>query len=94
MNRLFDEYDDEDKNEYLNFEAVENKRSSARDLHAFLLLHELVPAKNKIIRDAEHDEIYLGVDKGDLCKVITTDQILELVRCGVRLSGVGLSMFV
>jgi len=86
-------YDDE----YLKFDRVENKRSNRPDLHAFLLLDSLVPGRDgksdDMIGGAEHDEIYLSVDIEELEKVITEDQVLELIRCGVRYNEESLCMF-
>ena len=46
ITEIYDKYGDE---EFLKFERVENKRSQRPDLHAFLLLDELVPDKSDII---------------------------------------------
>jgi len=80
--------------EYLRFELVENKRSLRRDMHAFLLLEELVPGEGRgIVAAAEHDQIWLDIDLDGLATVITDDQILELIRCGVFIDEGSLSMF-
>lgn len=90
----FDKFSEDDQ--YLKFELVENKKSRRSDIHAFLLLDELLPGDNDIVSWAGHDEICLGVDLEDLNKVITDEQILELIRCGVRYDGQydALAMFV
>ena len=82
--------------EYAHFERIEKKRSTKRDLHAFLLLEELVAGDREMIASAEHDLIWLGTDVEALAKVITEDQLVELVRCGVRFDGFNktLAMFV
>lgn len=85
---------DDDGDEYLKFERVENKRSSRPDIHAFILLNELVPGTRDMIAAAEHDEIYLDVDPETLAEVATEEQIIELIRCGVRYSDDSLRMFV
>ena len=92
MRDLFENHSD--YGEYIRFERVTNKRSNRSDLHAFLLLDELVPGERDLVDGAEHDEIYLSVTLRELAAVINEDQILELVRCGVRCSYEGLSMFV
>jgi hypothetical protein len=79
ISERFEMFDDE----YLEFDRVENKRSNRPDLHAFLLLDELFPGDSDIVDHAEHDEIWLDVDDEQL-KKLTDDQILELVRCGIR----------
>lgn len=80
--------------DFLSFDKVESPRSRRPDLHAFLLLDSLVPGVGDLVSDAEHDEIYLGIQPGDLAAVVTEAQILELVRCGVRYGEYGLCMFV
>lgn len=71
-------------NEYLNFDAVQDKRSYRPDLHAFLLLDDLFPNPGTdMVAAAEHDEFWLDVCDDKIAK-LTDDQILELVRCGVR----------
>jgi hypothetical protein len=76
------------------FVQVENPRCGRPDLNAFLLLDELLPGQRDLVCAASHDEIWLDVDLKALTKVITDEQILELVRCGVRLDSKGLCMFV
>lgn len=80
LKERFQQLDDE----YLNFEAVENKRSGRRDLHAFLLLDSLLPGTRGMVCAATHDEFFLDIDQKQLNKVITDEQILELTRCGVH----------
>lgn len=76
----YDTYHDE----YLKFDRVQNKTSNRADLHAFMLLDKLVPGKCDIVSAASHDEIWMGVSPDDLSKVATEEQIIELIRCGVR----------
>lgn len=90
-----DKYEDD----FLKFERVENKTSKRADLHAFMLLDRLFPrpeGRGDIVSAAEHDEIFLGVDPDELDEVATEDQMLELIRCGVRCdsSTDSLAMFV
>lgn len=89
---LFERHD----GEYLKFERVQNKLSNRPDLHAFLLLDRIWPTGRDMVCAAEHDEIFLDVEPDDLEKSATEDQIVELIRCGVRLdSSTGsLAMFV
>lgn len=81
IQEIFESFDDD----YLKFEEIENKRSNRPDLHAFLLLEELFPTDNKsdMICSSEHDEFWLDVSFEQM-KKLTDDQILELIRCGVR----------
>ena len=64
------------------FDDIKNKRSSRRDVHAFLLLAELEPSNDKIISAASHDEIAIGVSM-ETIEALNEFQILEIVRCGV-----------
>lgn len=63
------------------FDLVENKLSDRCDLHAFLLIGKLIGGNRNIIREANHNVIYMG-DEG-LVDVLTEDLIIELSRCGV-----------
>lgn len=78
--KLFTKYEDE----YLKFELIENKLSKRQDLHVFMLLDALVPGDEDIISCSEHDEYYLSVDAKKLRKVVTEENIRDLVRCGVN----------
>ena len=80
-------------NEFLEFDRVENKRSNRPDLHAFILLDQLFPGDSNMISSAEHDEIWLDITTEDI-ENLTEDQIIELVRCGVRYDEEALCMFV
>lgn len=80
LNELFEKHSD---NEYLEFNRVENPRSKRPDLHAFLLLDELVPGEGDLVSAAEHDEYFIHVDIDELCAVITEAQVVELLRCGL-----------
>jgi hypothetical protein len=81
--------------EFLKFDRVEPKKSNRADLHAFLLLDEVFPGKGDIVAAASHDEIWLGVDLHyEGLSPLTDEQVLELVRCGVRYSDGSLCMFV
>lgn len=82
--------------EFLKFERVQNKLANRPDIHAFLLLDKLVPGDSDMVSAAEHDKIWLNVQVEELAKVATEEQIIELIRCGVRLdsSTDSLAMFV
>lgn len=73
------------ENEFLKFDRVEKKKSVRPDLHVFMLLEELFPTteENDIVCHAAHDEIWLDFE-GDGLQKLTDKQIVELVRCGVR----------
>ena len=73
--------------EYRKFERVEGKLHPRPDICAFLLIDSLLPGSRNIVCAAEHDEIYLDADCDMLAEVATEEDILTLVRCGVRYSG-------
>lgn len=71
---------------YSKFEDVQNKLSNRPDLNAFMLLDKLVPSTHDIISASEHDEFFLDVDMELLAKVANENDLLDLIRCGVRYS--------
>lgn len=89
IGKIFDKHE----GEFLQFDKIANRLSSRPDLHAFLLLDQIVPAKMtpggsqkhafKMIAGAEHDKIWLETYATELIAKATDEQILELVRCGV-----------
>lgn len=89
MGAFFEAHEDE----FLKFDRVAHKLSRRPDLHAFMLLDSLVPGDDYIVCSASHDEIFLGVEVGDLMKVATEEQLIDLHRCGVRVGDYGLEMF-
>lgn len=80
---------------HCGFDAIKNKRSNRPDLHAFLLLDELVPGCADIISSVDFDTCWLSIDAWSLAVVVDETRIDELVRCGVRYTpGKGMWMFV
>lgn len=68
------------------FENVAAKRSEYRDVHALLLLAEIIGKPGyKIISAAEHDIVYLEPSLEVIAHVATEDQFIELLRCGVHI---------
>lgn len=74
----------DNSDEYRKFSRVEHKLSQKPDLHGFILLDKLQPQKGRIVAYAVHDEIFLDVSPGRLAEAINKDQVIELIRCGVR----------
>ena len=83
---LFDRHADA---EHLHWERVTNRRSQRPDLHAFLLLDALQPGDGDIVSGAEHDTFYMHTNIEKLADVITEDQVVELLRCGILLDPLG-----
>lgn len=77
LDALFEKHDDE----YLKDDGI----SGPSDLAAFNKLNELVPSSKDIIAASEHDEFWLSVSPDELAEVATEEDVLFLIRCGVRL---------
>lgn len=76
---LFDKHDD------LYFKIEEGKTPPANPhLHAFNLLQTLLPRQSDVLSFVEHDIIYLAHDLEELASVITEEQVIELIRCGLH----------
>lgn len=81
--------------ELLKFERVDAPLSQRPDLCAFLMLDSIIPPQLgrgngspvKMLSCAEYDEVWLAVDCEALARAITTEQVRDLVRCGIRYSG-------
>jgi hypothetical protein len=75
------------KDEFGHFERIENKLSNRRDLHAYLMLDRIFPIK----KGDEFETIveWSNCETIDLCltteqiETLTSEQVLELVRCGI-----------
>jgi hypothetical protein len=80
----------------LTFKEIANKKSQRADLHAFLLLDQIMPQKDgpDLICSATHDQIFLDFDLRKLGEVITQEQLEELSACGVFVQDDALSLFV
>jgi len=74
------------KKEHWQFYKIENKKTNRPDLQAFLILDSIVSSDCSIISAAEHDEFFLDIDLEALAAKATEEQIIDLIRCGVRYS--------
>jgi hypothetical protein len=78
------------REEYLKFGRIDKLPpqsavfGSRPDLYAFMLLDCLVPGTSDMISSATHDEIYLAVSTEELAAAATLEQVITLIRCGVR----------
>lgn len=82
LRAVFEKWDDESG----KFERIENPRHSCPDVCAFLLLNELAPLERgrDMVSAAEHDEIWLATEVEEVASRATEEQVVELMRCGVR----------
>jgi len=79
----FEKFDDE----HIKFERIENPLHPRPDICAFLLLDRLCPNPGRdIVCASEHDEFFIDVSAEKLAEVASEDDVLTLVRCGVRFS--------
>ena len=78
---------------YHKFEEVpaERRLSNRRDLNGFLLLDKIMSRSTKkgsdtedVVAAAEHDEIYLCGDLEVIAAYATDEELLDLMRSGVR----------
>ena len=90
LETLFEKHDDQ----FLKSELIKNKLNLRPDLHAFLLLDKLIPGDRSMVSDSEHDKIWLDINLENLAEVITEEQVIELIRCGVMLEDNHLTLFV
>lgn len=91
LEATFEKYEDD----FLQWCHVKNRLHNRPDLHAFLLLDQLLPGEHDMVDWASHDEIGVHVTPEALAASATEEQVRDLVRCGVRLDDDnGLVMFV
>ena len=70
--------------EYIKFEREEGVRFKRPDVAAFVRLYELMGGDRDLVCSAENDEIWLDVDIDKLGEVAKEEDIVFLIRCGVR----------
>lgn len=74
------------RNEYLKFDRVTDKPHRRPDVCAFILLDKIIGGADAwdMVVSSEHDEIYLDGEIEDIAKVITEEQVIDLIRCGTH----------
>lgn len=82
IEEIFEKYNDE----FLEFERVVNPLHPRADLCGFLLLDKIAPGTNDMISASEHDEFFLDVDIEKFKAVATEEDVITLIRCGIRYS--------
>ncbi len=71
--------------QYIKFERIQKPLHPRPDIAAFLRLHELCPRDRDMVCASEHDEFFLDVSPEELAAAATEDDLIYLIRCGVRL---------
>jgi hypothetical protein len=72
------------EDEYGQFGRIKDKLHPSPDVCAFLLLYKLAPWEGDMVTSAEHDETWLAASPEELAENASEDDILTLVRCGIR----------
>lgn len=72
--------------EFLRYNKIKNPMHRQVDLNAFLMLDKIAPLNNDrdIIAYAAYDEITLAFDPKKVAENATEQEIIDLIRCGVR----------
>lgn len=78
------------RNEGNSFSAIKNKKSQRPDVHGIILLDELFPGSYPIIADEGMQDFSVKIHYLDLARKLTSDNVLELVRCGFEYVDFGL----
>jgi hypothetical protein len=92
LKELFDSIIVEESNKQSTWTTTFHRR---KDINAMLLLDMFFKdCSFDMIDYAGHDEISFDVDLEELAKVITAEQVRELVRCGVRYRDDALYLYV
>jgi hypothetical protein len=65
-------------------EYLKRKGEGPNDLAAFIRIQNLVGGDKDIIAATGHDEYWLSTDPTDLAEAATEEDVIFLIRCGVR----------
>ena len=98
-NQLEELFEKHSEDEYLEFERIQNPKHTRRDICAMLIIHEIQSRNESQRQDtmiswAGHEEIYLDVNVEEISEYITEEEIIDLIRCGVRLEESNFAMFI
>lgn len=76
---------EEHAEEHGRFERIVFPVSQCPDICAMFLLEDICNHRvGKMISGTAHDVVYFGVDPDEVTGRITEDQVIYLLRCGVR----------
>jgi len=87
IDELKEIYCEHEESEYLEFASIEKPEHVRRDICAFLMLHKFSDenANEAIISKASYDEIYFDIKLEKIIEKLKKQDIINLIRCGVRL---------
>lgn len=87
IEQRFEQYEDE----YLNYRVDPNLLYKRHDVIVINVIDNLIPAQNEcspdLIVSASRDEIFFGIDAEKFSDIVTDDQLILLIRCGLRYDG-------
>lgn len=72
------------RDEYLKFDRLQHRNHECRFLCAFLILDHLVHSSGPIIAATDLELIFLSTNCNFLASVATYQDIVNLMRCGVK----------
>lgn len=96
LEEIFEKYEDE----FCEFDRIDDPKHCRSDICAMLMIDEIQSRSDfsdnqgKMISWAGHDVIYLDVNVEEFSKVVTKKELIDLIRCGIRLEDGNFAMFV
>lgn len=96
LEAIFEKYEDE----FCEFHRIENPKHCRSDMCAMLMIDEIQSRSDfgdnqgNMISWAEHDVIHFDVNVENFSKVVTKEELIDLIRCGIRLEEGNFTMFV
>lgn len=78
---LFDKHE----NEFLNYRADPSLEDKVHDFVVFESLVKFVK-RGDLICNLGYEEIYLNVDVAEVVNTLSEDELVRLIRCGLRYS--------
>jgi len=82
IEELFEKYEDE----FLNYRVDPSLEKIRKDFTIFKMLNDKFPSHKDLISGSGHEEIFLDVDPKELLSVFTEEEIVKMIRCGLRFS--------
>lgn len=93
-NKEAEAFFDAHSDEYHKFDRIAQWFNRVPEIHAFILLSNLMPKLDNIVSAAEHDIIYLSPNCEELFKVAESYHLIDLIRCGVLYDSYNDSLYI